>query len=362
MTPSAGATGLIETPLARGSADVMFVSLGTTIGLQVADAQFIAGLRAAGLEVEVVHVPKQRRDVPTLMLTDLLQAWRSRVAVKAALDRIVPRALVYSTTTAALLAPPGRAIRFDALAQRSRPGRHGLWQRPLERFRLRRAPLLLPWDAASLDGAPDDAAKRAVVVPVPVDATDVATGVAPEGVAITYAADAAKKGLDRLLAAWAIAHRDGERLVVTGRTTLPDEFADVEGVDCIGQLPPADFRRAVASIGVLAIAPRREDYGLVQLEALAAGARVVTTTAPGPYAALPLIRELWPEQVVDDADDPVALAAALRHAIDARAAEAAADAQNDEDRARAREAVAPWAPDAVLAQIERDVVPRLLDH
>lgn len=362
MTPPGPALGLVERPLQRGRADVLFVSLGSTLGLQTADEQFVAGLRAAGVTVELVRVPPKGRNVRTLMLTDFVQAWVSRVATRAALARTQPRVIVYSTTTAALLAPRG-AIRFDALAQRSRPGRHGLWQRPLERFRLRRAPVLLPWDAASLDGAPPEVAERAIVVPVAIaplpDAQGSAAVEPSPPAAVTYAPDAAKKGLDRLLAAWALARRDGEVLLVTGRDELPADLADLggDGVRCAGRLTPEDFRRVVAQAGVLAIAPRREDYGLVQLEALAAGARVVTTTAPGPYAALPLLRERWPEQVVDDADDAPALARALRHAIDARAA---TPAQDDEDRAAAREAVAPWAPDAVRAQISAEVVPALL--
>ncbi len=39
-------------------------------------------------------------------------------------------------------------------------------------------------------------------------------------------------------------------------------------------------------------APRREDYGIAQLEALADGCLLVTTPAPGPYAALPIARAL----------------------------------------------------------------------
>ena len=367
MTPPGPGSGLIEQPVQRGKADVLFVSLGTTIGLQVADAQFVEALRATGLTVEVVHVPPKGRNVRTLMLTDFVQAWVSRVATSAALGRIEPRAVVYSTTTAALLGPRRGAIRFDALAQRSRPGRHGLWQRPLERFRLRRAPVLLPWDAASLQGAPEGLAERAVVVPVaiapapPGEAVDAllaaraAVGARP--VAVTYAPDASKKGLDRLLAAWRLARQDGEELVVTGRDTLPEPLDGARGVHCAGRLDATTFRGLVERVGVFAIAPRREDYGLVQLEALAAGARVVTTSAPGPYAALALLRAGWPEQVVEDPDDAPALAAALRTAIDARAADVASG--DDKDRVAAREAVAPWSTDAVRAQIEAEVIPAL---
>jgi hypothetical protein len=63
---------------------------------------------------------------------------------------------------------------------------------------------------------------------------------------------------------------------------------------------------------VFVTAPRQEDYGIAQLEALADGCRLVTTPAPGPYVALPLARELDARLVSDD------LAGALRIALDDR--------------------------------------------
>ena len=57
-------------------------------------------------------------------------------------------------------------------------------------------------------------------------------------------------------------------------------------------------------------APRREDYGIAQLEALADGCVLVTTAAPGPYAALPLARRSIRGSSGDD------LAGALRTALD----------------------------------------------
>src|SRR6185503_6025991 len=82
--------------------------------------------------------------------------------------RVSPRAVIYSTTTAALLGPVAGAIRFDAPAAGNRPGRHGLWQRPVERRRLAAAELLVPWSAGGLAEAPTPHAD-AVVVPVPVE-------------------------------------------------------------------------------------------------------------------------------------------------------------------------------------------------
>ncbi len=84
------------------------------------------------------------------MLTDLQWARAARAAAGGVLSTSSPRAVIYSSTTAALLWPRPGAIRFDAASRGNRPGRHGLWQRPLERRRLAQAPLLLPLSAGDV--------------------------------------------------------------------------------------------------------------------------------------------------------------------------------------------------------------------
>ena len=93
-------------------------------------------------------------------------------------------------------------------------------------------------------------------------------------------------------------------------------------------------------------APRREDYGSAQLEALADGCALVTTAPAGPYAALPLARALDPRLVGDD------LVTALRTALDD-------PAPGYEERAR--EALAPWTPAAVDAIVRERLLPALLE-
>jgi glycosyltransferase involved in cell wall biosynthesis len=371
----------------RRSVDVLYVSLGTTIGLRKADAQLVAALRAGGLAVEHVTAD-QPREVRTLALTDLVQARAAARVARLALRVVDPRRIIYSTTTAALFAPAPGAIRFDALAQTTRPGHHGCWQRRVERRRLAGAPLLIPCDPASLNGAPASAGGRpTVVVPIAISVGDSTAsslaepatdgGLAPiapvaidaealrqvdalldrvtfdgaRPVAVTYAADARKKGLDRILGAWAQARRPDELLLVTGRDDVPADLGPTDGVVATGRLDQATFRALVRAVGVFVTAPRREDYGLVQLEALAEGARVVTTAAPGPYAALPLVRELWPEQVVDDDASADQLAAAIRAALDAD--------PDTEDLLRASRAVAPWKVGTVRRTVERELIPAL---
>jgi hypothetical protein len=92
-------------------------------------------------------------------------------------------------------------------------------------------------------------------------------------------------------------------------------------------------------------APRREDYGLAQLEALADGCMLVTSPAPGPYAALPIARALDARLVDDD------LTAALRSALDDPLAGYAA---------LARDALAPFRPEAVDRLVAERLLPLLL--
>ena len=323
-------------------ADVLLVSLGSTAGLRAADLELAAALERAGAAVAVVAATPPR-EVRTLALTDLLWARAARAAAVGGIARNAPRAVVYCTTTAALLWPRPGAIRFDAPAAANRPGRHGVWQRPVERRRLARAPLLVPQAGGALaEAGPAAAGVPAVVVPIPVEPSGPPSLAGTRDIAaLTYAANPGKKGLDRVLDAWARARRPGEELVVTGTDRVPR----ADGVRATGPLAPAAHRALLRRARVYVTAPRREDYGLAQLEALADGAQLVTTAAPGPYAALPLARALDARLVGDD------LAGALRAALDAPSAGYAE---------RALEAIAPFRRAAVDATVARRLLPALL--
>jgi glycosyltransferase involved in cell wall biosynthesis len=158
--------------------------------------------------------------------------------------------------------------------------------------------------------------------------------------AITYGANPEKKGLDRVLTAWRAARRPGETLVVAGLAGSGEE-----GVTYTGMLAPAEYRALLRRARVFVTAPRREDYGIAQLEALADGCPLVTTAAPGPYAALPVASALDPRLVSDD------LARALRVALDDPSPGYAE---------RARLALAPWSPAAVDEVVRERLLPALL--
>jgi len=317
--------------------DVLLVALGGTAGLRAADDAFADSMRRAAASVAVVRVT-HAREPRTFALTDLAWAVPARRATAAALRNARPRAIVYSSSTAALLWPEPGAIRFDAPAAGNRPGRHGIWQRAVERRRFTAASLLLPWSEGGLAEAPVPHA-RALVAPVPVEPSGPGGG-ERDIAAITYGANPEKKGLDRVLAAWDVARRPGQTLVVAGAVGR-----DSDGVRHAGMLSSAAYRGLLRRARVFVTAPRREDYGIAQLEALADGCALVTTAAPGPYAALPVARALDPRLVGDD------LPAALRVALDDPAPAYAE---------RAREALAPWSPGAVDELVRERVLPALL--
>ncbi|HEY7622602.1 MAG TPA: glycosyltransferase [Solirubrobacteraceae bacterium] len=318
--------------------DILVVSLGSTAGLRAADAELAGAMQRAGAGAAVVAA-RAPREVRTLALTDLVWARAARVAAQRGIAEHRPRAIVYCTVTAALLWPRAGAIRYDAPAAGNRPGRHGIWQRSLERRRLREAPLLVPQAPGTLDESPSPRA-RAVVVPIPVEPSGPAAA-QRDIAAITYAANPSKKGLDRVLAAWAAARRPDEELVVTGTDRVPR----ADGVRSTGPLEPAAYRALLRRARVFVTAPRREDYGVAQLEALADGCLLVTTAAPGPYAALPVARVLDPRFVSDD------LGGALRAALDDPPAGYAE---------RALQTIAPYRRAAADAAVRDELLPALL--
>ena len=85
------------------------------------------------------------------MLTDFVQARAARTRGRSARSTRTGRErVVYCSITAALLWPRPGAMWLDTIAAENRPGRHGIWQRVVERRRLREAPLVLTMSERSL--------------------------------------------------------------------------------------------------------------------------------------------------------------------------------------------------------------------
>lgn len=324
--------------------DVLVVALPTTAGWRGAVPALAGAIERAGASVAVAAAAPAR-EVRTLMLTDLVQARAARTAAQACIAAHRPRALVYASATAALLGPRPGAIWFDSPAAENRPGRHGLWQRPLERRRVARASLLLPMSEGGLAALEGERAVTtpAVVLPVPVEpsAASPAAAGTRDVAALAYAADAEKKGLTRILAAWARARRADETLLVAGQPAGPLG----EGAEGAGLLAPVAYRALLRRARVFVAAPRHEDFGIAQLEALADGCRLVSAPAGGPYPALALARALDPRLVSED------LAPAIRLALDEPA---------DGYAERAAELLAPFRLAAFDATVADRVLPALL--
>ena len=320
------------------SADILLVSVPSTTGWRAAASELAAAFERAGAGVRVaVSAPVPR--VRTFALTDYVEARAARRAVQAALAEGPVGAIVYCSMTAALLWPRPGAIWVDSVAAENRPGRHGIWQRVVERRRLEQAPLVLAMSPRALAGA-DWYDGPAVVVPVPVERSGDFDG-ARDVQAVAYGANPEKKRLEHVLEGWSRARRDGERLVVAG-------IAGVEprpGVEIAGRMAPEEYRALLRRARVFVAAPTREDYGIAPLEALADGCMLVTTPAPGGYPALDLARQLDPRLVSED------LAGALRAALDDPVSDYAS---------RAAALLEPFSRAAVDRVLVRDVLPRLL--
>jgi len=327
------------------SPDIVIVSVTSTTGWGNAVRRLAASFTAAGARVGIAETGPVT-EVRTFMATDFVQALAARRTAAAALAVHRPRALVYCSITAALLWPAPGAIWLDAIAAENRPGRHGAWQRRVELRRIAAAPLVMTMATDSLAPIPPRDRPPTVVVPVAIDRSGaVETESARDIDVLAYTGDPVKRRLEFILASWRSARRDGERMVVTGIDRDAAGVDPEDGVRFVGRLAPSEFRALLRRARVFVTAPRREDFGITALEALADGAMLVTTPAPGPYPALALARALDPRLVSDD------IASALRHALD--------DPLRDYAE-RADELVRQFGIARVSATLRDRVLPRLL--
>jgi glycosyl transferase family 1 len=328
--------------------DVALVSLGTTPGLRRADDAFADQLRDAGVDCELVRVrigaAGALRRNPAV--TDLVEALAARRT-----SRPRSRVVVFSTVTAALMQRDTGpyAVRFDSPAAMNRAGASGAWQRRAERRALAGARCLLPWSEAAADGAPGDAPR--IVLPVPVEQLPQAG--TRDIDALAYAGDPKKRGLDVLCQAWERAGGDA-RLLVGG--IEPDRarqwlarkgVAEPPNIEWMGPVERERWLDTLQRARLFVNASRWEDYGLSQLEALSAGAALATVPSAGPFEALPLARRLEPRLVASD------LAAALATGL------AMSDAELERYRGAAANELARYRPAAVQALVSERVVPAL---
>jgi glycosyltransferase involved in cell wall biosynthesis len=347
--------------------DVLFVSPGTTAGWRKADAQLAALLRDLGLSVAIATTEfgVARHLRRTVVLTDLAEAAALRRVTTKALHAHRPRAILYSSTQATMLQPRARlaraGVRFDALTTANRPGRRNALLHRLERRALERVAVLLPLGLDATGRVPDELlhAGDVVALPIPVERPASHTE-RREPLVVSYAGNPDKKGLDTIAAAWRLVPPAGRRLIVTGinadrgRAFLRARgVSEPAGLEWAGSLGPDQYRGLLEKAEAYLSASRFEDYGLAQLEALAAGTPLVTTPSAGPFEALALARELEPALVARDAS-PEGLATALRAALE-MPAEARADYAK-----RAGKLLAPYSEEELRRRVEEQVLPLLL--
>ena len=344
------------------SLDVLVISLGTTRGLRVADAAFLEQVRRAGASAEALAVrlgalDRLRRGYP---VNDLVEAAAARRTLRAGLARR-PRAVVFSSTTAALAAGQldvPHAIRLDSPAVLNRPGARNAALHRLERRALARARLVLPWSEAARAALPAGA-ERSVVLPPPI----VASGPPPRSRdrgAVSYVPDPKAKGLSLLCAAWADAGVPDATLAVYGIDATAARRhlerlgpAEPAGIEWRGQAPADGFRAALRQSLVFVQSARWEDFGQAPLEALADGALLATAPSGGAYEALLLAREL-DQRLVADSLDRAALASAIRAAFDLDADAGRAY------RMHAASLLTAYSPEALERRVRDEVLPALL--
>lgn len=356
----------------RTPVDVLLVSPGTTAGWRRVDRELAELLEELGHTTAIAStdfrlVGRLRRGV---LMTDLAEAAAMRGALTRTLRRHRPRAILYSSPQATMLQPRGRlrgatAVRFDEPAATNRSGRGAALLHRLERRSLAQVRLLLPM---GVEPSREALALRVetplVALPVAIEVSDASDRPGPwrprERIALAYAGNPAKKGLELALAAWARAAPPGWRLVVTGiaredglRHLARHGVAEPEGVEWTGLLPPERYRELLATAAVFVSASRHEDYGLAQLEALGNGLALVTLAARGPYPALDIARGA-DARLVAAGETAEALGSAL----------AAGLALSDTERAayadRARELLRPHSREELRRRLEQQVLPVLL--
>jgi glycosyltransferase involved in cell wall biosynthesis len=344
--------------------DVLLASLGTTLGWRVADRMLLGQLERAGATTEAVAIgrgeaDRLRRGYP---VNDLVEMYAARRTVRAAVERLEPRALIVSSTTAAMLLPSlpiPYAVRFDGPARLNRPGARNAFLPLLERRSMGRARVTIPFSVAGAEALPEGAARPIVVSP-PIDPSPGDGPADRERLAVAYVPDPKAKGLDVLVGGWAAAAVDGARLAVYGldpdwarshlrRTGTPEPAS----LELPGTVPAAEFRAALRRARVFVHGARWEDWGQAPLEALADGALLATVPAGGPYEGLRVARELEPELVAGQID-----AAALAPAI--RAAFELPDERVHAYRERAAELLRPYRSDAVQEIVATELLPALL--
>lgn len=348
------------------SVDVLVLSLGTTRGLQVADAELLEMLRDADASATVVGVRmglsgRLRRGYP---LTEMVEAYAARRALAAGIRRHKPRSLILATSTNSLLTDTEGlpfAVWFDAPGRENRAGLRNSVIHVLERRSFKRAAVLLPWSPQAMTTLPRGIAPALPISPPIANSSGSTSSIERERLVVAYAPEPWGKGLELVCRTWSVAGAAvGARLQIMGIT--PERGLDYldscglelpAGAEFPGMVTQDEFHAVLDRASVFLSGARWEDFGLAPLEALDHGAALVAAPGAGPFPALAVARSLEPRFVAADLSPP-ALAEALQAAL------SATDEELAQYRARALTLLEPYRREHIVERLRDEVLPRLL--
>lgn len=351
--------------------DILHISCQTTFGWTVNDAALRRALTELGVEVHQVSLRRRRGGLITQAAqrlqspaTDLYESACYTALASSALRRVRPRAILYSSTQAALLQPRRpipEAVWIDGSVALTRPGRRNLPLRALESVRQRRLDLAMAMCMRHAEALTAPLrAKESLVLHAPIDRSAGRCAPLPEGLrppyGVMYAADPFKKGLDLAIEAWSLTGTSTP-LVISGITEAQaHEFLGhrpPDNVRVIGPRPPAVHRNLVRQAAVYVSASRREEYGTSQMEAFADLIPVAAVPSLGLVEPVAVARTVCPELLASEISAP-ALAESIRRALAMTPSALAAY------RAAATRVMADYSYRAFRLRLAEEILPRLL--
>lgn len=341
--------------------------MGTTGGWKHIDATLREALLELGVTVEQIAIKRPRGGLIRRAgspLNDLYEALSSVGATRDALRRVAPRAIIYSSSHAALLQParaPREAVWIDGPIALMRPETRNAPLRLLERMRQRRLDLVMPMSLQHPDSLAGPLRPRKVaMLHMPVEPSDPGGSLPPDikpPYGVMYAGAPGKKGLDIALDAWRLAS-PGMPLVVTGLNADEAERFLGHAVPAeavfTGRVARSTHRRLVFDAQVYVSASRREEYGTAQLEALTDGTPLAAVPSRGAVEPVAVARRLVPNLVADEFSAR-ALAGRISEAVAMNSAE-----RSDYANAAMR-LMQAYTHDAFKVRLREQVLPVLLD-
>lgn len=349
----------------RTRVDLLHVSAGTTGGWRIIDEALRRALTELGVRVERVALRRPRGGLlhrAGSPINDIAQSLALVGAARRGLRRVSARAIIYSSSHAALLQPPRslrQAVWIDGSIRHMRPEVRNVPLRALERLRQHRLDLVLAMSLQQPELLAAPLRPRAVLpLHMPVDPSSGESHLAdvepPFG--IMYAGNPGKKGLDIALTAWRLASPDMP-LVVTGishaRAAPHLENRCGEKLLFTGPVSRSTHRALVRHATVYVSASRREEYGTAQLEALADGVPLAAVPSAGLAEPVAVARRLSPA-LVGDRIAAHSLASSIRAAV------LMTSTQRDEYRVQAQHVMRDYSSQAFRRRLVESVVPTLL--